>query len=306
MRIKILLIFVLGFCFCSPSENIPNIQTGYISVRGGEVFYKTFGKGEPILIVHGGPGFDHSYFLPQMANLAKDYQLIFYDQRASGNSSPGIDSAAFSVDGFVDDIEMLRQSFGIEKLNLMGHSWGGLLAMLYSMTYPENINTLLLINSISAKSSINKQVELELATRETRNDSIEKQQLISSADFQSNSPDAYEKLFKLGFRTQFAERNFIDSLNLNLPENFFDNFNWLQLLLVQFSEWDVSEHLYLIDSPTLLVYGDYDPLSGKAAAHLDSLLPKSKLMIIKDAGHFPFIEKPDDFRRIINGFLNAL
>ena len=79
---------------------------------------KRIGEGIPIVIVHGGPGMDHSYLLPQMGKLAKSYKLIFYDQRAMGKSSADFDTSAMTMNSLVEDLEGIRKAFGIEKMNL--------------------------------------------------------------------------------------------------------------------------------------------------------------------------------------------
>lgn len=123
---------------------MPPVQEGFVIANNSDVYYKTIGEGEPLLIIHGGPVLDHSYFLPHLEPLAKDCQLIFYDQRACGRSSVAIDSASMNLDGFVEDIEYIRRSLNLEKINVLGHSWGGLIAMKYGIAHDDKLDRMIL------------------------------------------------------------------------------------------------------------------------------------------------------------------
>jgi proline iminopeptidase len=113
-----------------------------------KLFSQSFGTGTPIIVVHGGPGLDHAYFLPQMLELAKDHQLIFYDQRGSGKSlETELSPELMNVNQFIQDLEDLRKDLGLNSFVLLGHSWGGELAMHYAVTYPESISALILMRA---------------------------------------------------------------------------------------------------------------------------------------------------------------
>ena len=90
-------------------------------------------------MVHGGPGLDESYFHPGIDPLSAKYKLISYDQRGSGRSQGTLDTSMLTLDQYVEDIEGLRKSLQIEKMHLMGHSFGGLLSLLYASKYSENL-----------------------------------------------------------------------------------------------------------------------------------------------------------------------
>ena len=138
---------VLAFTSGCENRNTVYFEEGTKKVNGAELYYKIMGSGEPIVILHGGPGLEHTYFLPQMGELAKNYKLIFYDQRTSGGSISSTDSSSITLGNFVEDLEGIRKAFDLDKMNLLGHSWGGMLAMFYATKYPENLNSLMLISS---------------------------------------------------------------------------------------------------------------------------------------------------------------
>ena len=213
---KLVLSFFIAALFARSSCNFSNqeiiVNSGVQSINGTELFVKTMGKGEPILIVHGGPGLSHDYYLPHLESLAQDHQLIFYDQRVSGASLMNVDSSSINLDAFIEDIEALRKKFGIRVINLMAHSFGGLIAMNYAIKYPEKVKRLMLINSISASSEINMQSNQILGVRFTEEDMRERMSLIQSEGFEQRDPETIEALMKIGFRRQFYDERLIDSL----------------------------------------------------------------------------------------------
>ena len=119
-------------------------QEGYVSVQGARLYYKAMGDGVPIVVVHGGPGFDHMHMLP-VSRLADTYKLVFYDQRASGRSTGKVDRQSITAKRFVEDLKKIQRSLSLDKFHLLGHSWGAMLALLYGITYPEDLRTMVLL-----------------------------------------------------------------------------------------------------------------------------------------------------------------
>ena len=158
---------VTALSACSPrattaSTAIPSITetpaptatpiTGLQVVNGTHLYYEIIGKGAPLFVLHGGPGNSHSYFLPYLEPLSDEYQLFFYDQRGTGLSDGKMDLAAISIDQFVEDLEALRVAFGLEKISLMGHSWGAIIAIAYALKYQVHLAHLILVDSVPVNS----------------------------------------------------------------------------------------------------------------------------------------------------------
>ncbi|MEK7251534.1 MAG: alpha/beta fold hydrolase, partial [Bacteroidota bacterium] len=104
-------IFSNHFSTAGDNATSVSIEEGFTQINGTQLFYKIIGKGTPIVILHGGPGLDHSYLLPQMAELAKTHKLIFFDQRASGKSSVDSDTNSMTMKNLVEDVEGIRKAF---------------------------------------------------------------------------------------------------------------------------------------------------------------------------------------------------
>lgn len=118
---------------------------GYVPVEQAQLYYRAIGQGHPIILLHGGPDFDHNYFLPDMDRLSDAFRLIYYDQRGRGKSSGQVQDASLQSD--LQDLEGLREYLRLESMTVLGHSWGGLLAMEYAIRYPHRVSYLILMNT---------------------------------------------------------------------------------------------------------------------------------------------------------------
>ena len=107
-------------------------------------------RGEPIIVLHGGPDFDHEYLLPDMDRLAESFRLVYYDQRGRGRSFSGRPADEVDLAGEIDDLDAIRESFGFETVAVLGHSWGALLAMEYATRRPHRVSHLILMNTAPA------------------------------------------------------------------------------------------------------------------------------------------------------------
>src|SRR6188474_237828 len=122
----------------STTSPLPKSNEGYIEAGAGvRLFYRLLGSGpDTLVMIHGGPGFTMDYFLDDLSPLAARHTLLFYDQRGTGRSTLVSDSVSLDAQRFVEDLEAIRKHFNIERLSLLGHSWGSAITALYSIRYP--------------------------------------------------------------------------------------------------------------------------------------------------------------------------
>lgn len=281
------------------------IQSGTIEHQGASIYYRSIGKGEPILLLHGGPGMDHSYFLPHMDELADTYQLIYFDQRAAGKSSYDLDSSQMSMEIMVEDIEAIRQHFSLDKINLMGHSWGGLLAMWYAKTYPDKLKRLMLINTIAANKAYDATAAENLQKRRSEEDAAALQALMQSEAFKNQEEEAFLKVFKLNFAPSFFHREYLDSLQLTFPDNYRERQGKLMHLLPDLQAYDLYEELANIKAPSLLLHGEVDATPLAAIERIAEQIEGSQIEVLAKCGHFPFIEAKAAFRKKIDEFIQT-
>jgi proline iminopeptidase len=130
-----------------PKANAFAQTEGFVDANGVLIYWKSIGSGAPLFVVHGGPGASHDYFLPHLVPLARTNRLIFIDERGSGRSERLENAKLYTVENMVEDIEAVRRALALEKIALLGHSFGGVLAQSYALRYPENLSSLILCSS---------------------------------------------------------------------------------------------------------------------------------------------------------------
>lgn len=135
-------VLMVGF-----APSLTYAQEGSFESRGARLYYRTIGTGAPVVLLSGGPGLDVDYMEPVAAAFPQNTSILF-EQRGTGHSRASVlDSKDFTIAAAVDDLDALRQHLGGSRLFLVGHSWGGMLAMSYAATHPDRVDRLILIAS---------------------------------------------------------------------------------------------------------------------------------------------------------------
>lgn len=286
-------------------DEVVHLEEGRKSVNGAELYYKVMGTGEPIVMLHGGPGFEHTYLLPQLGELAKRYRLIFYDQRTSGGSVASTDSASITLEAFVADLEGIREAFGLDRMNLLGHSWGGMLAMFYALEHPDNVNSLMLISSGGARSDFWGDLGANIARNRTSEDSV---MLAEFSGDPTGDAAAFERYMMVFFRSYFYDVELGDSLNMKVTDTTRKNMGLLASTPLNraIRNYDIVDRLSEIEVPTLIVHGRQDVIPVGYAEEIHDHIPGSELVILEQCGHFPYIEKPAEFFDIIGAFMDEV
>jgi proline iminopeptidase len=286
-------------------DKSPLVVEGLRLINGTQIFCKSIGTGIPLMILHGGPGLDHSYFLPQMEKLADTYELIFFDQRGCGKSSIRLDSTVMTLDALVEDIDRVRDAYNLNTMNLMGHSWGGLLAMFYAIKHGDRLNSLILVNSTPPTSELRSASFRIIGQMTSRDDSIAQASLVQTPEFKRRDPAAMQKYFRLLFRGSFRFRQLADQLTLTFGPDYGARSKLVQYLAKdpQIQKYDLLSRLETIRCPVLIIGSDYDLSPPEANERIHDHIEGSRYVIMKDCGHFPFIEAPAQFFPVIRDFL---
>jgi proline iminopeptidase len=280
-------------------------EAGLRSINGTELHVKRMGSGPPVVVVHGGPVLEHGYLLPHLEPLARSNELIFFDQRLSGRSAGTVDSASVRLETFVADIEALRRSLGFQRIHLLGHSWGGLLAMRYAIAHSEHLSSLILVSPMSASAALWQEEERVLATRMTAADSIERAALLADPGLAERRPDAVRRMLLLSFGPQFHDRSRLGELELYVPDDYLERSRQFAFMTPDLTNYDFHEELERVAVPTLLIFGAGEPGRTIGGSALAARLPDVRLSVIADAGHFPFIEQPRAFLAVVRSFLDG-
>jgi proline iminopeptidase len=143
--IRGLLFFIILLILSGCSNKKTTLTTGEykLSVPGGQIWYKISGTGKaiPVVLIHGGPGYS-SYYLKPFEELGNERQVIRYDQLGGGKSDKVTDTALFTIDHFVNELDLLRTHLGLDKWNVLGHSWGTVIALEYYRAHPNRVASL--------------------------------------------------------------------------------------------------------------------------------------------------------------------
>lgn len=299
-----LVLFIAFFSTACDDKKL-SVVDGELKINGSSVYYKTMGEGEPLVVVHGGPVLDHSYLLPHIEELAKDYKLIFYDQRAAGRSSIDVDQSSMSLDGFVEDIEILRTTLGLGKVNLLAHSWGGLIAMKYALKYDENLDHLILSNSM-APSIVDWQAESQVvAQKTTKEDQDKLNNLTSSGLLRTEDPsEAIQEMMMISYKVHMYDIANMEKLQIYIPKDFILRSQKYGSLNTDMVGYDLYDQLIGVKTPTLVMYGETEPAVNLHADRMAESFADSELFIVQKSGHFPFIEANKPYLNKLRSFLS--
>ena len=303
---RVTLLATLVLVVTASCTNRPTIEDGFVDTNGTTLYYKTMGSGEPIVVLHGGPGFDHQQFLPFIWELSSDYKVILYDQRGTGLSSGPVDSASITIDNFIEDIEGIRRSFNIERMNLLGNSWGGILAMHYGIRHPDKLNSLILCSTAASVESFD-----EMREAITRNRLPEDNELLesiaTSEEFQNNDPQAIEQFWRVYFKAYFVDQSLAATMNLTFTDNTIQHSDAVAgYILNSVGAFDLHEDLGVIEVPTLVIHGDSDPMPIEYAERIHESIPSSELVIAENSGHWLFVDATERFRSSVDSFLRRV
>ena len=293
------------------------IEDGYVDAGGVMIYYTSFGQGAPLVIVHGGPGASHDYFLPYLTPLARHNRLIFIDERGSGKSQKLDDPAGYTVENMVEDLEAVRRELNLGKIALLGHSYGGVLAQAYALKYQQNLSKLILCSTFYSTSKMNEVFQKQLAamTPELRGriQSLEKAGLFGHGkDYEKGRyPEEYMKAaWGEGYHPYIFQRH----PDPNEDPVAQGNMSWdlYREMWGSHGEFvidgnlksvEYGDRLSSIHVATLVTAGDHDECDPSLARYMSDKIIGSKLAILPQSGHMTFVDQPELFIQTVDGFL---
>jgi len=299
-------------------QNVYPMEEGFVEANHVMIYYKAIGHGDPLMIVHGGPGASHDYFLPYLLPLIKANRLIFIDERGSGRSQKLEDPKGYTVENMVEDVETVRQSLGLGKISILGHSFGGVLAQAYALKYQENLTHLILCSTFQSTSKMNRVLEkikekMEPELR-ARIDKMEKEGLYGHGrDYEKNR-------YTTDYMVAAWGEGYFPYLFANHPDANYDPIgngimSWdlyremwgshgEYVIDGNLSSVEYTDKLTTIKIPTLITVGDNDECAPSLSQEMQSKIAGSKLVIFPKSGHMTFVDQPELFISTINEFLH--
>jgi len=293
------------------------IDQGYVDANGVMIYYETFGQGPPLVIVHGGPGASHDYFLPYLTPLARQHQLIFIDERGSGRSSKLDNPSGYTVEAMADDVEAVRKELALGRIALLGHSYGGVLAQAYALKYQQNLSSLILCSTFFSTTKMNQVFQKELAAMpaEVR----ERIQKLEAAGLFGHGKDYEKNRYPEAYMIAAWGDGYFPYLYQRHPDPNYDPLDDGKMSWDLYREMWGSDGEFVIDGNlksveyadrlpglrvrTLVTAGDHDECDPGQAKELSGLIRGSRLVIFPQSGHMTFVDQPDLFMRTIDEFL---
>ncbi|HUQ18535.1 MAG TPA: alpha/beta hydrolase [Gemmatimonadaceae bacterium] len=258
--------------------------------------YGPAGK-DPLIVLHGGPGADHRYLLPQMLHLAEDHDVLFYDQRGGGRSRSN-DTEPVTWQAHVDDLKNIVTEFSLEPLTLIGYSWGGLLAVLYSIQ--SNPRKLALIDPAPFARKYRLQFEGAFRERSQSPDIQRMRGELEVSGLRESNPEAHkQRLFELSVAGYFAH-----------PENAKNLTPFRVIARTQQTVWeslgdyDLFAQMRDVRCPTLIVHGRDDPIPAASSIEGAEAM-NARLIMLDDCGHVPYVEQPAKLFDALDAFLGS-
>ena len=292
--------------FSAISLSAQTSRQGLLSLENGRIFYEVIGSGPPIVVIHGGPGLDHNYLQPGLDILASRNTLVYYDQRGTGRSEATLAPDVISLDTFVDDVDVLRQTLEYEKITLLSHSFGALIALGYASKYPLNVNGLVLMNPVEPGKRFSGATATRQSAAQSVQDVTEVEKLMASEGFRAQDPATVSQVYRASFRSMFRDRDLVDELELNLSVRTAQNGQEVARLIGEdLDAIDWWGRLSEIEVPTLIVHGRYDLPPVAMSRALADTLPLGSLAVL-ESGHFPYIEDQVGLASTLAKFLAEL
>ncbi len=285
----------------------------FVSGAGGaRIFFKTLGKGLPLLLLHGGPGADHSDFLPHLQPLARKFQLVLVDQRGSGRSERLTDVRRYTLDNMVEDLERLRAHLRLKEWIVLGHSFGGILAQAYATRHPRRVAGLILAGTASSARSVHADfTKLRRATPKALRARLTAYE--RSGIFQ---PDGqYTRGYAAATARAFAPYMYARAVPKRLRASPPIGMEVLREMWVRRSDFRIDGNLKGFDftrllsrvrAPSLVVIGDRDMVSPASAEETRAALPRATLIVMAECAHMMFVDQTERFNYLLEGFLRSL
>lgn len=281
---------------------------GYIPTRAGEVFFQRYGQpeGAPLVCVHGGPGFT-SYYLEPLHELSSDLPVILYDQAGCGRARREGGRKLFSIDGFVDELEDLRRELGIEKMSLLGHSFGGVIIGEYALRYPERVERL-----VFACVSIDIPRWIEDGQRLVGQLPLMQKMILREGE-RSGSTNSPPYITALGAYYQkhiYGSEQVSDEIRRSEAEADAQTYQivWGANELVVnglVRDYNLAPRLSELRCPCLFLCGRFDEATPEAHDHFASLVPGARARVFERSAHHPFATERAESLRVLRDFLSG-
>jgi len=285
---------------------------GYVPFREYKTWYRIVGEGEeqgklPLLCLHGGPGATHDYLESLEAMAETGRRVVFYDQIGCGESDLPDDISLWKVETFVEELGVVREHLGLDRVHIFGNSWGGMLAMEYALTQPEGVASMIFASSPSSipqwvveanrlRAELPEEVQETLQKHEdadtTSDAEYEEACLVFYRRHVCRLPE-WPDYVKRSFR--FTDEHGVVYQTMNGPSEFH--------VIGTLKDWDITDRLGEIRIPSLVITGEHDEATPAINRTVSEGIPGAESVIYAGCSHMAHVEDPDGYMRVLADFL---
>ncbi len=273
------------------------------AAHGVKLEVREIGKGEPVVLLSGGPGFAGAQMFNTGKHVAATHRAIVPDQRGTGRSIvEPFDPAQFSIKSAVEDLEAIRKAFELERWTLVGHSWGGLLSMAYAAEYPQRVKAMVLISPAGIDSSFWGTYQANLSARMDEKTKKAIENLRPSAQTMEAFAEYSREFNRISAGAMLANKSAVPALRAEMTP---ERMNPMVGMAMQpaLGQYDLRSKLATFREPVVVIQGDEDPIGRETAQRIVDTLPHARLEIIEGCGHWPFLERPKKLNALLTTVL---
>jgi proline iminopeptidase len=276
-------------------------ESGFTTTTAFPLYWVAYGPpdADKLLVLHGGPGADHAYLLPQMLHLARLYNVILYDQRGGGKSKND-SNIPVTIETHVADLDAIVKEFGLGNPSIVAYSFGAMIALFYclatGLTQPAR---LALIDPAPLRMDYRKQFEAEFSRRQNGAEIRGMRDDLAASGLRETNPDEYrQRTFELAVAAYFADPSKARNLTPFRVSGRVQQTVWESLG----SNYDVLVRLSPFGFPTLVVHGRDDPIPAASSIN-GARAMNAQLVLLDDCGHVPYVEQPGQLFAALDTFL---
>ena len=291
-----------------PSPIKPD-QLRRVSVDGYEVVTYSYGSGDNVLfLLNGGPGLPCDYLRDPHIFLAEEgYRIVAFDQLGCGKSDRPDDPSLWSIARYVEEVETVRKALDLEKINLLGQSWGGWLSIEYALTYPDAIQSLVLANTCGDLPHLTTELN---RMRDALGSETVAMMLHHESMETIDHPEYQAAITILNYRHVCRLKEWPSSLLASVNDWNMGPYGTMQgpnefLYIGNLKDWNRISEMARLKMPTLIITGTHDEIGPACALRMHNALPNSKVVVFPNSSHVPFYEEPEDYFAALRSFLSA-
>jgi proline iminopeptidase len=302
-------LLLLSLLLAAPAQDA---REGYVTADDGvRLFYRIEGSGpQTLVVVHGGPGFSLESVRADFAPFAAHRRVIYYDQRGNGRSDLIDDPAALAVPRHIADLEAIRRHFRLERMTLLGNSWGGLLISAYAAAHPDRVERLVLDSPAPPRAALMRLMQTRMNERAAeRFSEAERTRVRANADWlAAGDPVAACTLFshyilRLYLFDPASPAQIRGTLCAGPPEVVRRSLWVNRMIMESFGEFDLRPDVRRVTAPVFVIHGAGDVVPPEGAREWAASYPNARLLMLPRAGHLIQAEEPRAFFSSIETFL---